>query len=113
MIRTLLYDTAAAHQSHGGQELLDTWRGNQNAILWIDLWDIPRDEESELMKQYFGIHPLAIQDAQRDRHPPKYESFSDHTFVLLKGLDAGTQDLEFGIIQIAIFAAEQRTKARA
>jgi len=50
---------------------------------------------------------LAIQDAQRERHPPKFESFEDHTFVLLKGLDAETQDLNFGTIQIAIFVGDR------
>jgi len=103
MIRTLLYDPVADRQTAGGRELLDPWREKQDAILWIDLWDLPRDEESQLMQRDFGLHPLAIQDAQRDRHPPKYEAFPDHTFVLLKGLDAETQDLEFGTIQIAIF----------
>jgi magnesium transporter len=59
------------------------------------------------MQEYFGLHPLAVQDAQRDRHPPKVESFQDHTFVLLKGLDADTQDIDFGTIQIAIFVGER------
>ena len=103
MIRTLLYDPASGRQTPGGQELLDAWRDRQDAIVWIDLWDAPKEEESALMQAYFGLHPLAIHDAQRDRHPPKYEAFSDHTFVLLKGLDAETQDIEFGTIQIAIF----------
>jgi magnesium transporter len=60
-----------------------------------------------MMRGYFGLHPLAIQDAQRDRHPPKVEAFGDHTFLLLKGLDAESQDLQFGTIQIAMFVGRR------
>jgi magnesium transporter len=103
MIRSLLYDPATDRCTAGGQELLDAWRASTNAILWVDLLQLPEGVEAEIMKGYFGLHPLAIQDAQRDRHPPKIEAFGDHTFVLLKGLDAQSQDMQFGTIQIAIF----------
>ena len=103
MIRTLLYDPEAGTQISGGEELLETWRRDERTTLWIDLLDVPTDIETPLMRESFGLHPLAIQDAQRDRHPPKFEDFGTHTFLLLKGLDANTQDLNFGTIQIAVF----------
>jgi magnesium transporter len=103
MIRSLLYDDTAGSCRVGGEELLDVWRGSRSAILWVDLLEVPPHLEAEIMTGYFGLHPLAIQDAQRDRHPPKVEAFGDHTFVLLKGLDAESQDMQFGTIQIAIF----------
>jgi magnesium transporter len=51
----------------------------------------------------FGIHPLAIQDALRARHPPKIETFDDCLFILLRGLDANTTGIEFGVIQLSLF----------
>lgn len=103
MIRSLLYDQAAGRCTEGGEEQLEVWRASPSAVLWLDLQQMPREAEANLMRGYFGIHPLAIQDAQRDRHPPKVEGFGDHTFVLLKGLDAESETLQFGTIQIAIF----------
>ncbi len=103
MVRTLLYDRAGGRCQAGSEELLDVWRGSTDAVLWLDLWQVPDDVEAEIMKGYFALHPLAIQDAQRERHPPKVEGFGDHTFVLLKGLDADSESLQFGTIQIAIF----------
>ncbi len=103
MIRAMLYDDREDRCTVGGRELLDQWQASDSAILWIDLLQVPEDEETTLMRGYFGLHPLAIQDAQRERHPPKVEGFSDHTFVLLKGLDAESQSVQFGTIQIAIF----------
>lgn len=103
MIRALLFDPATGRQELGGEELLTAWRASGAAVLWLDLLDVPKDTERRLMTDFFGLHALAIQDAQRERHPPKVEEFEDHSFILLKGLDAETQDLEFGTIQIAIF----------
>jgi magnesium transporter len=103
MIRALLYDPTANEQTAGGQELLGRWRDQSQTVLWVDLSDVPPEAETQLLRDWFQLHPLAIQDAQRDRHPPKVETFDDRTFVLLKGLDAQTQDLNFGTIQIAIF----------
>lgn len=103
MIRGMLYHPASERLTTGGEECIDTWRGNESAILWIDLLDVDKDAEAELLRTAFGLHPLAIQDAQRERHPPKIEEFGDHSFILLKGLDAETDDINFGTIQIAIF----------
>ena len=107
MIRTLLYDPATGHQSSGEEELLDAWRSSETGIVWVDFFEVPRKREDKLMREYFDLHALAIHDAQRERHPPKVESFEGHTFVLLKGLDADTQDINFGTIQIAIFIGER------
>jgi magnesium transporter len=103
MIRAWLFDHSTATCRSGGRELLDDWRTNERTTVWVDLHDIPNDVEEHVMREYFGLHPLAIQDAQRERHPPKVEAFDNHTFLLLKGLDAESQDLQFGTIQIAIF----------
>jgi len=103
MMRAVLCEPGGGPQVVGGAELLDRWRDSAAGIVWLDLIDEPREAEAALLKTVFGLHPLAIQDAQRDRHPPKYEEFGTHTFFLLKGLDADTRDLDFGTIQIAIF----------
>jgi len=103
MIRVLLYDPSSQQLSKGGVELIDVWASNPAALLWADLQDEPEETERDLLVQRFGVHPLAIQDGQRTRHPPKLERFDDHTFILLKGLDAETDSVEFGTIQIAMF----------
>ncbi len=103
MIRSLLYEAATGRCTIGGEEQIEVWRDSTGLTIWVDLLEVPKDAEAEIMRGSFGLHPLAIQDAQRDRHPPKVEGFGDHTFVLLKGLDAESQDLHFGTIQIAMF----------
>jgi len=103
MIRTLLYHPGSSSLTAGGLEQVSTWKADGEAMLWLDLQDVPDAEERQLMMGDFGLHRLAVQDAQRERHPPKVEAFGDHTFLLLKGLDAESKDIDFGTIQIAIF----------
>ena len=86
----------------GGQELIDVWQSDRVGLLWVDLQNSDALAEAATLRA-FDIHPLAIQDAQRDRHPPKLEAFSEYVFILLKGLDADTQGINFGAIQLALF----------
>ena len=103
MIRTLLFNPADRTHTQGGEELIATWRDKPNTLIWIDFMDEDPSRESACMKSEFGLHTLAIADAQRARHPAKIEQFENNTFILLKGLDSETTTTDFGTIQIAIF----------
>ena len=103
MIRILLYvpDTGELHE--GGEELLAEWTAQPDSQVWVDFDRHPAEAERGLFLDLFKLHPLGVSDAQRDRHPPKYEQFADHCLLLLKGLDAGSTSLEFETVQIALF----------
>jgi magnesium transporter len=107
LIRTLLYDPDRNEVRSGGQELIPAWRQNADTTLWLDCVDEPIESERQLLREGFDLHPLAIQDAERSRHPPKVESFSNFTFILLKGLNANSEALDFSTIQLAIFIGER------
>jgi len=103
MLTVRLVDSSGKLRS-GGLELITEWRNSPGSRIWVDLDNVPELQEDEVMK-IFGLHPLAITDARRLRHPPKLEMFDDHLFTLLRGLDAESQTLDFGTIQLALFAA--------
>ncbi len=107
MIRAFLYSRANKVLKTGRVELCDPWRQNPDTLLWLDLVDEDPASEQRLLQQEFGLHPLAIQDAQRDRHPPKLEAFGDHTFLLLKELTAESTTVEFATVQLALFIGER------
>lgn len=102
MIRTI-WQPLDGQVEYGAEELIVRWQGAPGSTLWIDLYQESQKEEQQLLLS-LGFHALAIQDAQRQRHPPKLELFDDHLFILLRGLDAESHNLEFGTIQIALFA---------
>lgn len=91
---------------HGGKELIEVWRQDKQSILWLDIQQMPTDEEARLLAS-FDCHQLAITDAQRDRHPPKLEIFADQTFLLFRGVAEINQELDITHVQIALFAGER------
>jgi magnesium transporter len=91
--------------SRGGVELVYQWQQNPGSHVWVDFDAVPVAEEDAILA-IFGLHPLAVLDARRLRHPPKLEVFDDHLFILLRGLDADSHTLDFGTLQLGIFAAE-------
>jgi len=90
----------------GGAELLDHLDSGEG-WLWIDLEQPDAQLERELLAGRLKIHPLAIQDAQRERHPPKLEVFDGYAFLLMKGLTAETQDIRYETLQISAFCGER------
>ena len=108
MIRAMLFDPESGRVEKGGEELLQRWHESAAAprppLIWVDFAGRDLEQQADLMYSVFGLHEYAIEDAQRDRHPPKFESYAGFTFLLLKGLDKEGE--EFGTIQIAFFLAE-------
>ncbi|MCA6127964.1 MULTISPECIES: magnesium transporter CorA family protein [Thalassolituus] len=100
MIRTLRLDPQGS-QHLGGSEQIDLWR-TQGGMLWVDLQSEVKADETSILES-LGCHPLAIQDALRDRHPPKIEQFHDSTFVLYRGIATFNSELEHEAQTIAFF----------
>ena len=91
----------------GGRELLAEWRSQQASWLWIDLQDEPAAAETDLLCNELALDTHAVAEAQRLRHPPGFDAFPDHIYLLLKSLTAETEDLEFATQQMAVFAADR------
>jgi len=106
-MRGMLFDTVSGRLHTGGRELIGRWQGDERTLLWFDLGDEPVDEVGRLLREEFGLHPLAVQDALRARHPPKLEDFQDYTFLLFRGLSAPSTDTDFSTIQLALFVGRR------
>ena len=51
------------------------WRSKKpNTILWLDITD-PTPEDQVLLREEFGFHPLAIEDAVRSHERPKVDAY--------------------------------------
>ncbi|UYF98914.1 magnesium/cobalt transporter CorA [Halomonas sp. GD1P12] len=105
MIRTML-TTPGSALLVGGEELIEQWRSTPDSHIWIDLQGEPQEVERELLER-FECHPLAIQDAHKDRHPPKIEEFEHHTLIIYRGISSFDAELNFVPQQIAFFIGER------
>jgi len=87
---------------YGNDELIAVWRDDPNYLLWIDIDSHEKEAERTLLKQ-LDCHPLAIIDAQRERHPPKIELFDNYIFMLYRGIYHPEDNLLFQHLQISMF----------
>lgn len=105
MIRTQLFKPDGQLMT-GDEALIEQWRADTQSFIWIDLeGERPADEKNIL--QSLGCHPLAIEDVQRYRHPPKTETFENYTLLLYRGLSEFKKDLTFKQMTIALFAGDR------
>lgn len=105
MIKTQLL-TAQGEWITGGEELVARWRADQGGFIWVDLnGEDPAKENQFLLSM--NCHPLAVEDVQRFRHPPKTETFEDYTLILYRGITEFNKDLTIQQMTIALFAGER------
>lgn len=105
-IRVMIYEPAGGVRT-GGEELLSAAPQQQGAWMWADFEGVDKKREAELLQKYFGLMPLAIQDAQRERHPPKHELFEEFLFMLVRELREPDKPGEDpGFTHLAMFVAE-------
>lgn len=106
MIRAILYEPDSGHVQSGEEELIHLWQENKTLLLWVDFEGHDKQQEREYLEKYFELNNLAIDDAQRERHPPKLEWFSNYYFLLIKAFNAQTDSINFGILHISFFVGE-------
>ncbi len=105
-IRTMIYDPASGLHT-GGEELLGKEPQTPGAWIWVDFDSIDKEREKKILNEQFGIDPLAIQDAQRDRHPPKQELFDNCLFLLLRELQDSESGDDLGFRHLSIFVGDR------
>jgi magnesium transporter len=68
-------------------------------LVWVAMLD--RDPATlELLRAQFGLHPLAVEDAQNGHQRPKIEDYGDSLFVVLHLLEEDVEGLRVGEVDI-------------
>ena len=74
-----------------------------DCFVWVALREPEREELAE-MKEEFGLHELAVEDAQRGNQRPKIEEYGDSLFVVVRTVELDGMELNEG--ELDIFVAE-------
>ncbi len=75
---------------------------DRRGFVWVGLHE-PSAEEMERMREVFGLHHLAVEDAMSPRQRPKVEPYDDMLFMVLKTLWYVDERDEVETGQVAIF----------
>jgi magnesium transporter len=69
-------------------------------FVWVALFE-PSPEELDAMKEEFGLHELAVEDAGHGHQRPKIEEYGDSLFAVLQTVEVAGEDLKVG--EVAVF----------
>ena len=75
-------------------------------FVWVNL-QCPTEEEARILAEPFGFHELAIEDALKEIQTPKIESYDDHLYLILHGIDFSAAKHTFATHEVDIFLGEQ------
>jgi magnesium transporter len=74
---------------------------DSSTVSWINVDGVHEVEVVSRLGEYFGLHPLVIEDIVNTSQRPKMEDFEDYIFIVLKMLRR-TQDGEVDAEQVSI-----------
>lgn len=106
-LRALMYNPTDQSLVSGGLELVESWTDESGNWLWLDFQGQPDDTERRVLREQFQISKLAMQDAHRDRHPPKLEVFEHFLFIMLRDLLTAYEDSEPEVADLALFVSNR------
>jgi magnesium transporter len=102
-IQVVLHAPGSEHAASGGIELLEEWNRQADTWVWVNISGEPDDAERKLLAERFRIPQLAINDAYRERHPPKLEVFEHLVMLILRDLISAYEDSDPVVSQLAMF----------
>ena len=52
-------------------------------VLWVDFESTPAETDEPILRQMFGFHPLAIDDALQETHVPKVDDWDEYLYIVM------------------------------
>jgi magnesium transporter len=84
-------------------EIDPSWaRSDKGVRLWADVQQ-PTEEEGRVLREVFGLHPLAVEDALAQTNFPKIESYPGILYVVLHGIDFQPERHSFETADVDFF----------
>ncbi len=72
-----------------------------DCFVWVALKE-PSEAEMAEMQEEFGLHELAVEDAQHGHQRPKIEEYADSLFVVLSTIEVAGDELHAGEMNVFV-----------
>jgi magnesium transporter len=75
-------------------------------LLWVDFSGESPQESEPILRQTFGFHPLAVDDALQESHVPKIDDWGQFLYIVFHELvfEPGSEDIE--TVELDVFLGE-------
>jgi magnesium transporter len=98
---------AVAHINHHLEDIADLERiselvADPKSTVWLDIL-LPDDNAVECLREEFGFHLLALEDAVRRHQRPKIDIYEDHYFLVLYALGTLAEEGGLDLSELAVF----------
>jgi magnesium transporter len=87
MIRALYYTPGSPLNSAYPPDKIKQALRNKKSLLWLDFSGEPPEACEPMLRETFGFHPLAVDDALQETHIPKVDDWGDYVYIVLNALD--------------------------
>lgn len=74
----------------------------ETGTVWVD-FEAPTAEEQRLLGEFFGFHPLAVEDALANVHHPKIDDYRDYLFLIMHEVERGEVDGRIETSELDVF----------
>jgi magnesium transporter len=93
MIRVLYYSPRVGIDTNYPIEKVAQALSDKKGLLWVDFSGEPPEACEPILREVFGFHPLAVEDAIRQTHTPKLDDWGEYLYIVLGALDYANSDL--------------------
>ena len=83
------------------KEEISEYVARPDCFVWVALKD-PEPSELEEMRQEFGLHELAVEDARHGHQRPKIEEYGNSLFAVLHSIEMKGDELNAGEVDIFV-----------
>lgn len=102
LINCVVYEDGSKLADIPVSEISD-YLSRPGCFVWVALHD-PTTAEMDELQSEFGLHPLAVEDAQHGHQRPKVEEYDDLLFAVMHLLEPGGLDQgELGVGEVDVF----------
>ncbi|MFN2283187.1 MAG: magnesium/cobalt transporter CorA [Anaerolineae bacterium] len=103
MIRTLYFTGEGEIRTDIPRETLTTALQDKNGLLWLDLQEEPAEVCAPILRDIFGFHPLAIDDALEESHVPKVDDWAQYLYLVLHGVCYDEEENDISTLELDVF----------
>jgi len=92
MITTLVYRDHRLWKQNPPVDSLTALRAEPGVTVWVDLSAPTAEENTAILEQLFGLHPVVIEDCTADSPFPKIDAFDDYLHIVMHAVDYSKTD---------------------
>ncbi len=103
MIRILYFSSAGEIRTDVATEALPELLHDTEGMLWLDMREESPEACTPILRDVFGFHPLAIDDALEESHVPKVDDWGKYLYLVLHAVSYDIDENDIDTLELDMF----------